>query len=247
MPVGCLRNAVARLFGSSSQPDQVEAQNSVPPPLPQAPPAPTVSPEQAMLDEIKRFRGAVQGEAARMRLEEQAALVDAKRKVEKATEFVRKADLDGALCELLQEVYHWASWSKRDDWATLSNRNLQNVECVGGGDGQGERNSRKTIELEADGQRYTLTLNISPSYGEGDPLGELSLTVDGDTVFVVDVSQDISADYDRWRPFRVSVLKHGDWIARLVEWQEIIRTNRDLKYRQFHNDALRKQAEGLPD
>lgn len=247
MSLDRLRKAVHALLGPSSQSYQVDAQISATTPPPEAPPPPTVPPEQAMLDEIKRFRGAVQSEAARMRTEEQEALADAKRKIAKATDFVRTADLDSALCDLLREVYHWASWSKRDDWATLSNRNLQNVECVGGGDRQGESASRKTIELEADGQRYTLTLDTSPSYGGGDPLAELSLAVDDETMFVVGVSQNINADYHQWRPFQVSVLKHGDWIARLVEWQENIRVNRDLKYRQSRNDALRKQADGLPD
>jgi hypothetical protein len=150
-------------------------------------------------------------------------------KLERAKKLVKESGVDKACASLLEIMWHWPSWSKRDDWKV----------DVGISDIFGSDNNTDDKEIcwSEDGAHYKLHLKTSRYSHDSSRYGDILLFVNEILVLELDVSQELEDEYSRWRPFGVSAFRAGPWMVQIndlegrlrASQQESLRAN-NLKY-----------------
>lgn len=124
-------------------------------PGPVAAPPPEPTPEEQLIQAVKRLR---QAQAEAVKAEDQqlaAVMADDKSKLVRAKAFVAETGIDDSLCRILREVWHYPSWTNRPDG---EQHNHLGVTEVSGDNETTDRRKTKTVRFIADGCRYVVRL-----------------------------------------------------------------------------------------
>lgn len=195
---------------SSSPPAPVAPANrepSPPPPLP-------VPEEDRLAQEAAEMNAHWDEERRAVERTHYDEMQPIKEKLAKARQLVDKSGVGDAARDILRIMWHWPSWSKRDDW-----KMPVPVEGLDGGRTPRHKHGGREgswLSWTFDGEQYQLELTINPNYtGDAADIGDLKLTVGGEPVMHLDVSQRLGDEYDSWGVFGVSAFKAGPWMVRL--------------------------------
>jgi hypothetical protein len=132
--------------------------------------------------------------------------------LQKARQLIHKSGVGTAVCDILKIMWHWPSWSQREDWQPPVP-----VDDLNGGkkpshDNEGREG--KWIRWTWKGERYQLELVERSNYtGEDNTSGDLRFWVNGDLMMCLDVYQRMEDEYDTWNVLGVSELHPGSWMA----------------------------------
>ena len=168
---------------------------------------------------------------------ERRAISEAQAKLRRAQDVLDKAELWQGVFYLYDEVKHWPSWSRRDDWAAP----LVLDELAGGSeDGLEPRASTRWVAWRRDGRTFRLQLvdrGTSSWSDDMDRHGELSVQVDDVQVLAISCAQDLSSEWSTWRGVTLNAFTAGPWmidLARLIAEvrgvKEAESRKRDLAY-----------------
>jgi hypothetical protein len=205
------------------------------------PTPPVKTAEKVLIEEIKKFRATMRGVATEMKVEDEAAVADDKQKIAKATEFARQTGVDKALCVILGEIWHYPTWSQREDFGEHSKIDLNDIS---GNVTKTERGDVKLINFGYNEQKFSIVLEHG-YYHDGSPRGHITLTVSERPVFSMSVVQSDGAEYYAWNPGEIDRLEIGPWVPQIVEMEEKIEVAREKWYRDLHINLIKDQAAKL--
>lgn len=123
----------------------------------------------------------------------------------------------------MDHVKHWDAWSKREDF--LKYVAFPVADVTGTRDKTGDDHDRRTIDFRYSGVPYTLIFVDKgvPRYGEyTHGYGTAELVANCQPVLGIDISRDISLDYDRWQFSSAFAFAPGDWMKHVVEMAALI-------------------------
>ncbi len=176
-----------------------------PPPTPSPPPAPLL-PGQQFADAARDAHLRRQSELAAAETSRDAEVAEAQALIEQAEALLGDSGVIDATLSALSEVWHWPSWSKRDDWqAPVPATDLR------GRDGGG-------VEWTWEATAFGIRLEERSIAGYEDAYGVVTLWANGAEVLVLDVKRSPRDEYDRWTYVGVCGLVPGDWMAGIVDF-----------------------------
>jgi hypothetical protein len=162
------------------------------------------------------------------------------KKIKNAEEFILESGLDESFLNVLKHIWHWASWSQRDDfkqWAAFVPANII---------GQKGSVSGWNLSFDFADHRFKFSFQQHDSYDYEYRFAGVSLDFDGLRVLEMGCSAYVNRDYSDWEYSSVKGLVIGDWVQSIVEMDELIKLY-SLKWRKELDDSnLREQAENLP-
>lgn len=192
------------------------ASHAIREPVPPPPPPAVQSEEERLAQEAADVQARWDSEREAIEDAHDDEMWSIREKLEKAKQLIEKSGVGDAACDVLRIMWHWPSWSKRDDWKMPVA--LDGLD--GGKVARNEFGGREGTWLgwNWDGEAYRLELTVSPNYTSADfDTGDLKLSVGDEPVMHLDVSQRLGDEYDKWRVFGVSAFKAGPWMAKLNE------------------------------
>ena len=198
------------------------------------------SAEEDLIGSIKQFRAEqlLIREKFSSRSDEETSV--SIKKIKNAEEFIRESGLDESFLNVLKHIWHWASWSRRDDfgqWAAFVPTNII---------GQKGSVSGWNLSFDFADHRFKFSFQMLNSYDYESRFAGVSLDFDGLRVLEISCSSNVSRDYHDWDYSSVKGLVIGDWIQSIVEMDELIKLY-ELKWRRELSDSnLREQAENMP-
>lgn len=107
--------SIFKLFGRT-RPDESVAQSAEDGGAPQQVPKENKSSHDLLIESVRKFRNDYRAVEEELKKEQESAVADAKEKIAAAEKLISETGLDHALLKLLEEMWHWPSWSKRDDF-----------------------------------------------------------------------------------------------------------------------------------
>ena len=210
-------------------------------PLPPVPAKPEERPDKIISEMLaayqRHFYEAAKGQP-------DPSIEAAKAKVQRAHEIVSSSRIGYSLCSLLDHVRHWDAWAKREDFSTLSAFPVADVRATR--DRTEKDKDRRTIYFQYSGAPYTLIF-IENGFSAWEPdsntYGSVELYAAEELVVGLDISRDISKDYDRWSFYSVSAFAPGDWMKHVVEMAALIDAHQSRRMASLGDqDALRRAA-----
>lgn len=200
------------------------------------------------LSEDERLAGAAADAQARwadeFRAVEKAhseSMLPIKDKLEKARQLVTRSGVGDAACDILRIMWHWPSWSKRDDWKIP-----MPIAGLDGGKYDGQQGTWLGWNWGNVPFRLESTVSASSYMPEDSSiLGDLKLIVDGDLVMYLKVKQQLGDEYDTWRMYSVDALKAGPWMAQVNELAGRLRIANSQRYRDTERNSLVEKAQKI--
>ncbi len=167
-------------------------------------------------------------------------------KLVRAGKLVKESGVEDACLDLLRIMWHWPSWSQRDDWELPVE-----IQIMRGGEQNEEaeidkREDRLPIQWEWNGSQYGLTLIRFLGYPSEGQTGDLKLEINGELILELSVYQKDGPpgnEYNTWGCIGVNALTAGDWMSDIVDLAGQLRIADGDWGRQFDL----KQKEGKAD
>jgi hypothetical protein len=176
-----------------------------------------------------------------------AALIADKKKIARATDFVKTSHLDLALPFIQEETKSWPSWSKMDEGQLEAPVAASDIN----GSTEGSINSR-WVEFRANsGPLYKIgieEIGIEESRMSADDVyqyGIITLSVDGEEVLSMSVRRNVAKEWEIWNFLSVESLKVGSWIEDFIYLYNVFRSQKEKKSEDRHHDYVRKRAERI--
>jgi hypothetical protein len=142
--------------------------------------------------------------------------------VARAENLIAESGIGPALAPtLLEEVKHWPSWSKRDDFQKWMHFPATDVFGADERNEQGHKIAR--VNFRYKDRQYGVHF-VDEGYdawqaNNDDPslYGKVELSLDGETVLGLDISLKLSPDHASWRWTRLFAFMAGAWMKDLIE------------------------------
>lgn len=150
-----------------------------------------------------------EGDAYKKAIE--ARVSDAEKLKARLAKFAKDNQLDTALAELWDEMQHYPSWSKRDDWLQWNKLGIENPS-----EEELQEPTRKAMHFSYAGTQYTIVTREWSGFESGS-YQDFQLQENGEEVFAISCEV-VHDDYVTWyRPFDVKAFKRrGNWASMLV-------------------------------
>lgn len=199
-----------------------------------------------LVESVRKFRSDFRSVEEKLKKEQEEAVAGAKEKIAAAEKLVSETGLDHALVKLLEEMWHWPSWSKRDDFE--KHKHLDATE-VSGETEETEKEEIKRIRFKYAGTAYLFEFIEDKGYFEGTKWGRINLYSNDERLVSLRVYHDLDrhSEYDQWSKLSVDGLSPGSWIVHVVEMESKIGLSRDQWMADMERERLLEQAKGLPD
>lgn len=199
-----------------------------------------------LIDSVKRFRDEFREISKKASEENDATTSDAKKKIEAADRLVSETGLDNALLTLLKEMWHWPSWSQREDFSEYK---YLDVNLINAEEDKTEKEDLKRIKFEYSGNEYLFEFIEDRSYFDGTKWGRIILTIGDHQLISLRVYHDLDrhGEYDDWSKLSVDGLQPGEWITHIIEMELKTKQSREDYYAKLERDRIIEQAKGLPD
>jgi hypothetical protein len=170
----------------------------------------------------------------------------AKVKVARANKIVSDSRIGYSVCSLLEHVRNWGAWSKRDDFQKYVA--FPATDVTGTEDKTDKNHDRRTIDFRYSGVPYTVIFierGVSSwSHDDLNSYGSVELLASYKLAIGLDISKDISKEYDRWHFNSVSAFAPGDWMKHVVEMSALIDAHQSRQMSSYDDeDALRRAAQ----
>jgi hypothetical protein len=173
----------------------------------------------------------------------------AKKVVEQARTFIRDSRLAYAICRpLLEHVQYWPSWSKHKNFQKYVQGPLRYI------DGYNEtrtesKPSTTVVTFSYNSTVYTIRFVDNGMFSwapeDTNTYGKLELITGDKTVLGLDVSKDLSKEFDHWRMVDVYAFLPGPWMKEIIEIAAYIDgTNTREREMRRNNDAI-ERAKGI--
>ena len=167
----------------------------------------------------------------------------AKEKVARANKLVSESRIGYSACTLLDHIRHWDAWSKREDFQEYIG--FPATEVTGTRDKVENNNDRITIDFRYLRVPYTVMFiekGISAwNTDDFNSYATLEIVASYQTVGL-DISTDISKDYDRWHFNNVFAFAPGEWMKQIVEMAAYIDANRSQQFSHFADEDVLRRA-----
>ena len=82
---------------------------------------PKLSSDQMLIRSIEKFRNQMLNVAFKSEKEHDESIAEASKRIEYADNFIKETGLNNSLLIMLQEMWHWPSWMKRDGFDKYKN------------------------------------------------------------------------------------------------------------------------------
>ena len=170
---------------------------------------------------------------------------EAKRRVARAHQIIGESGLGLALAPtLLDNVKHWPSWSKRDDFYQYVKFPAEKISGSYETD-ETERTKTTRVQFSYNGNPYGIIFvdEGMPRWTNDDhnAYGKVQLIYQGHLVLGLNVSQNLSKDYSTWRWYNVFAFIPGTWMKELIEMAAHIDASQQQYFEDFENrDALER-------
>jgi len=170
-------------------------------------------------------------------------------KLMKARKMLVESGVSESMTDILRVMWHWPSWSKRDEknWKIPEGLEGEITELDGseGHEPAEGVKQRKWIEWRWQDTLFKIQLDEFPNYtGGGSPIGSLCLWVNEKKVLGLDVSLESKsgAEYNNWVMFGVDSLKVDDWMEKIVDLAGRLRIAEEDWRRRYDEDFYGKKA-----
>lgn len=199
-----------------------------------------------LIDSVKRFRDEFREISIKASQENDIKTSDARKKIEAADKLVSETGLDKALLTLLKEMWHWPSWSKREDFGEYK---FVDVDLIDAEEDENEKENIKRLKFEYSGDEHLFEFVEDKSSFDGTKWGRIILTIGDKQLISLRVYHDFERheEYDDWSKLSVDGLQPGEWITHIIEMELNTKLSREKYYAKLERDRLIKQAKGLPD
>lgn len=146
---------------------------------------------------------------------------------------------------LIEHIYHWPTWSKRDDFLKWVHFPATDVAAS---ETKKEKETIRGILFSYEGQRYGVRFidEGSSSGPDGEPFhhGTVDFVAKGETVLGLNVSQDMD-EYSKWRWFNLYAFKAGPWTRHLVEIAAHIEHGTRKSLSEWHENDVIERAKNI--
>jgi len=202
--------------------------------------------QEMLIDSVKRFRKEFHEISKKASQENEATISDARKKIEAAETLISQTGLDKALLALLKEMWHWPSWSQRDDFDDYKYLDVNLISAV---EEQTEKESIKRITFEYSGDEYLFDFFEDNSHFDGTKWGRIVVSIGETKLISLRVYHDLDShrEYDEWSKLNVDGLLLGEWITHIIEMEENAKLSRENSYEKLERDRVIEQAKGLPE
>ena len=202
---------------------------------------------ELMIRAINRRRQELRADEQKEGAENAKLLASATEKVQAAERLVAESGIDRALLRLLEEFWHWPTWSKRDDFGNHCNLRLENLDAV-----SIKTETEEGIRIAFDYRQVPLTFQFvesksySPDYTK---YGTISLLERAAPVISISVYHDLEKhrEYYQWSKLSTDQLAPGEWMLRIVEMEAEIESSKKARFEELRRERILKQAANLPD
>lgn len=197
-----------------------------------------------LIDSVKRFREEFREISKKASQENNAKTSDARKRIEAADKLVSETGLDKALLTLLKEMWHWPSWSKREDFGEYKFLDVDLINAE-----EDEKENIKRIKFKYSGDEYLFEFVEDKSSFDGTKWGRIILTIGDKQLISLRVYHDFDRheEYDDWSKLSVDGLQPGEWITHIIEMELNTKLSREKHYAKLERDRIIEQAKGLPD
>jgi hypothetical protein len=174
-----------------------------------------------------------------------ASVEAAKEKVARANKLISESRIGYSACTLLDHVRHWDAWSKRDDFQKWVS--FPAIEVTGTRDKVENNHDRTTIDFRYQRVPYSVIfIEKGVSAWNSDDFNSyatLEIVASYHTVLGLDISTDISKEFDRWHFNNVFAFAPGEWMKQIVEMAAYIDANQSQQFSSYADeDALRRAS-----
>jgi hypothetical protein len=166
--------------------------------------------------------------------------------IREAEGIVRQSGLGAALAPtIIGEIYHWPSWSQRDDFLKWVHFPAEQITASEKKEGT---ETTKGILFTYQGQRYGVRFIDGGSFslpdGDSAQHGIVDFVVDGETVLGLNISQD-QEEYSKWTWFNLYAFKPGPWTKQLIEIAAHIEQGKRRSLSEYHEQDVLKRAKNI--
>ena len=203
------------------------------------------SSDEMLIQSIKNFRDEMRNVAAKVVTEHEQSLVEAKKRIEYAEKFVKETGINRSLLLMLEEMWHWPSWCKREDFAKHKN---VDVSEVSGEEIKSDKKDTKRIYFSYGGEYYRFEFDEEKGYFDQFKFGAIRLYQNDKLVLSMKVSHNLDEDneYYDWNYMNVDGLETGSWVGHVVEIEEKIRIAKGKFLKDLEANRILDQAKNLP-
>lgn len=169
----------------------------------------------------------------------------AKEKVARANKLISESRIGYSACTLLDHVRHWHAWLTRDDFQKWVG--FPATEVSGTEDKAENNNNRIIIDFRYQRVPYSVIfIEKGTSAWNNDDFNSyatLEIVASYQTVLGIDISTDISKEYDRWHFNNVFAFAPGEWMKHIVEMAAHIDATQSQRLNNYvDEDALRRAS-----
>ena len=208
---------------------------------------PTETAAELVLRAVNLRKDELQAEQSRLSAEYSNSIESAKEKIAAAERLVSESGVDRALLRILEEFWHWPTWSKRDDFRNYCNIEAENLTAEAF-----KSEEKEGIRVTFDYHKSHLTFvfleakSYAPDYTK---YGTVTLLEDERPVVVISIYHDPEKhrEYYQWSRLSTEQLSPGEWMLRVVEMQVEIEATVNTQIRELQRDRILTQAANLPD
>jgi hypothetical protein len=166
--------------------------------------------------------------------------------IQEAEEIVRRTKLGAALAPtMIEEIYHWPSWSQRDDFLKWVHFPAEQIIASEKKDG---KDAIKGILFTYQGQRYGVRFIDHGAFslpdGEFAQHGTVDFVVNGETVLGLKISQD-QEEFSHWTWFNLYAFRPGPWTKHLVEIAALIEEGKRRSLSEYYEKDLLERAKNI--
>ena len=202
--------------------------------------------DEILIESVNEFRNRMRHVAAKAKSEHTTLLSDAQKRIQYSESFVKKTGIHQSLLVLLKELWHWPSWSKRDDFENHKNFDAENVQ---GEEIENDKVTIKRVDFSYGGENYRFEFEEDKSYFEGSKWGTVRIFQNDKLVISARVYHNLERhnEYYEWDYLNVDNLEvGGSWVGHIVEIEEKIKMAREKFFMDLEAKRVLEQAKHLP-
>jgi hypothetical protein len=202
------------------------------------------------LERLSRDLREVESRAYR---EAKEKVADAEQRIADAEAFIQRVGLDRAVSKIVSEIWHWPSHMRHPSHVFIRDKTLGLTDLTSEPKPEtGKHRVDVSFALQPNGPRFRLSFqqDADPWYDMSSSLrfANFEVYVDGENVLALSLSHDLEKDreYHEYQVVSPSVLRHGPWIATLLELEHRIRMEEQARSTAWDIQYKTQLAAGLP-
>lgn len=151
---------------------------------------------------------------------------DVHQKVQERKRIAMELKLDKKLVEIYEEIQHYPSWSKREDWLTYRDFEIEDPQAS-------KIEHEKTISFDFKGKKYCFKYfdKGSSTDFDGEYFHHTKLTLQGNTENkLIEINISVEFNYTtELKPFDITAFVPGDWMKDFLEGYEKMKSAKKKK------------------